>query len=55
MTLVQHVKALAQAVGIDIKALSGRIDGLPKLAILTQAQYDALTDKEPNTLYVVKS
>ena len=53
MTLTERIEILAQAVGVDVKAMNTRIDDLVKIEQLTQAQYDALATKDANTLYVV--
>lgn len=49
MTLQQRIEALAQAIGLDVKALQERT----VIVQITQAAYDALPEKDPNTLYVI--
>lgn len=64
-TLSDRVKALAQAIGVDIKeikiaqdsvTITDQNNGAPlKIWTGTQSEYDAVTTKDSGTLYVVKA
>lgn len=37
-----------------IASMKTAIEGIPSVFVLTQEEYDALTTKDPNTLYFIK-
>lgn len=50
---ITDVRASLESTQIDFVDLRNKVNAMPKIVILTQAAYTALTTKDPNTIYYI--